>query len=131
MKKLFATTTLTLLVLLFNLSHAQQVQHKAIKKKEIQSYIAIDQPVMSNYNGSFQFLVAPGIDVIDATFNENIIVTTKSINHLFSKDFLAFVEENRDPNITQTKTINSNLKVIILPKSSDQPSFKTPFISKN
>lgn len=130
MKKILALSTSILLVLILNLSHAQQVQYRAIKKKETSFHAAIDQPIISNYDGSFQLLVSPNIYVIDAAHDLNILIQTKSENYLFTKEFLDIVEENREDNEIKTKVINNNLTLIVLPKTQANQGYKTPFVSK-
>lgn len=131
MKKLILIGSALTLSTLINVSFGQQIQHKAVKKQEVASNIAIEQPVFHNFDGSFQFIVEPGVDVLDATVDENIIVTTKSIHHIFSQEFLAFANTNRLPNEQRTIIINKNLKVVLAPKNATTALFKTPFISPN
>jgi hypothetical protein len=131
MKKLtFIVSALTLSSLI-NMSFGQQIQHKAAKKQEVASNIALEQPVFHNFDGSFQFIVEPGVDVLDATFDENIIVTSKSIHHFFSQEFLALIEIKRLPNEHLTIVINKNIEVVLAPKNNNTLVYKTPFISKN
>ena len=131
MKKLFLIGSALSLCTLINISFGQQVQYKAQKKQEVDSNIAIEQPTIHNYDGSFQFIVKPGIDVIDATFDENIITSLKSTYHLFSQDFLSSIEQNRLPNEFRTIEINNHLKVVLTPSNVKTGYYKTAFITSN
>lgn len=131
MKKLILIGCALTLSTLINLSFGQQVQHKAIKKQELASNIALEQPIIHNYDGSFQFIVKAGIDVIDATFDENIITSLKSTYHLFSQDFLSSIEQNRLTNEFRTIEINKNLKVVLTPRTLKTGFYKTAFITSN
>jgi hypothetical protein len=131
MKKLILIGSILTLSTLINLSFGQQIQHKAVKKQEVASNIAIEQPIIHNYDGSFQLIVKEGIDVIDATFDENIITSLKSSYHLFSQDFLSSIEQNRLPNEFRTIEINKNLKVVLSPSTLKTGYYKTAFITSN
>jgi len=131
MKKLILIGCALTLSTLINLSFGQQIQHKAVKKQEVSSNIAIEQPIIHNYDGSFQFIVKAGVDVIDATFDENIITSLKSSYHLFSQDFLSSIEQNRLTNEFRTIEINKNLKVVLSPSKLKTGFYKTAFITSN
>jgi hypothetical protein len=131
MKKLILIGCALTLSTLINLSFGQQIQHKAVKKQEVSSNIAIEQPIIHNYDGSFQLIVKEGIDVIDATFDENIITSLKSSYHLFSQDFLSSIEQNRLTNEFRTIEINKNLKVVLSPRKLKTGFYKTAFITSN